>query len=289
MNLSSFLLFQLTHSLDLVAFGDWGCEGAIARESSALINTYLTKTNPDGVCLLGDNFYPDGIDPSQGLSDYRFQFFSKSLARNLDQVPFYTVLGNHDIQQGRDSWLAQLAYSTVQPNWVMPALNYFKRLDANTCVWFLDTCSGTITSGAFEWLSGSLATEADSCTWRIIASHYPLISKGRYRKSRKVMGIRYQLLPVINKHSIDLYISGHDHNSQVLTDKDMPGCKFVIVGAICELVSVENSDSTHGTLEWGSDEVHPVVAQLTISQTELQYSFIHLGVNTVIYQGVIDT
>jgi hypothetical protein len=165
----------------------------------------------------------------------------------------------------------------------MPALNHFKRLDANTCVWFLDSAGGKITL-ALAWLAGSLASE--SCSWRIIASHYPLISKGRYSRNRKVMGIRAQLLPLINKHSIDLYISGHDHNSQVLTDKDMPGCKFIIVGAICELVP---TDSTLGMLEWGSDEVYPVVARLTIiSQTELQYSFVHPGANTVIYQGVVD-
>jgi hypothetical protein len=148
MRLSAFILFHLTHSLDLVAFGDWGCDGAIARESLAQINTYITKTNPDGVCLLGDNFCPDGIDPLQGLSDSRIQFFSKSLARNLDHVPFYTVLGNHDVQQGKDSWMAQLEYSTIPPNWVMPALNHFKRLDANTCVWFLDSAGGKITSVA---------------------------------------------------------------------------------------------------------------------------------------------
>jgi hypothetical protein len=277
--------------LELVAFGDWGRTGKTAVTNLANINTYLHQTMAEGVMLLGDNFYPNGIDPELGYVDPRFDIFPDVLAEGLDDVPFYTILGNHDIRQGPNSWGAQLDFGNIQRNWVMPSRNYFIRLEHKTCVWFIDTSEGRV--NAMNWLTESLAIETNNCSWKLFASHYPLVTKGQYRRDRSVQYIRSQLLPLINMYSIHLHISGHDHNSQLLKDVEMPGCKFFVVGAICDIIPnslTPGGKPSNGTLVWGSDREQPVVARFTISRDRIEYAFVRVSASkhTVLREGRVN-
>ena len=47
--------------------------------------------------------------------------------------------------------------------------------------------------------------------WKIVFAHYPCYSGGL---CDGFSSIRHSLLPIISKHNVDLYITGHDHNMQ---------------------------------------------------------------------------
>ena len=117
-------LFSLP-SLHLVAFGDWGNRHNIKPIKS--INSYLCDQQQqeiDSVLLLGDNFYSNGIDPKLGFKDPRFDMFKKTLAKNL-QFPFYPILGNHDILNGKEGTQFQLDYGRIESRWKMKSDSSF--------------------------------------------------------------------------------------------------------------------------------------------------------------------
>jgi tartrate-resistant acid phosphatase type 5 len=285
---------------EFVAFGDWGGRGDTAQESVEKINKYIGSTSIDTVFLLGDNFYPHGIDPLLGVADPRFDLFAEHLAKGLDRVQFYTVLGNHDLKNGEASWRAQLEYSFVRPNWILPDRSHFQRfMDGGVCVWFIDTSEGIVAEETMGWLESTLSTESSSCLWKFFATHFPLVTKGTHRSSRQVLRLRTQLTRLINRYSIDLYISGHDHNTQLLRDPKIPGCQFILVGAVCDLV--KSSLTPHptrvhyGDLVWGDDMIQPVVVRVSVTPDRVHYQFVQVKSqkhgndrSIVLYEGVVE-
>ena len=65
--------------------------------------------------------------------------------------------------------------------------------------------------------------------WKVVISHYPCHSAGGYPG---VASIRESVLPILKKHSVDFYITGHDHNQQHWVEKEnTDGVEHVITGA----------------------------------------------------------
>ncbi|MEM6415295.1 MAG: metallophosphoesterase family protein [Pseudomonadota bacterium] len=57
-----------------------------------------------------------------------------------------------------------------------------------------------------QWLDTALA--ASDAKWKIVTMHHPVFSSGADRDSPEK---RAAFLPIINKHSVDLVLQGHDH------------------------------------------------------------------------------
>jgi hypothetical protein len=189
---------SLPHTL--VAFGDLGHAENV--DLLDRINHYLDKV--DGVFLLGDNFYPSGICPELGLDDPQFALFSDHLATNLS-VPFFVVLGNHDYMQNGQS--AEIEYK--HPLWVIDDGPYFVQFpftdEWNACVWFVDSIH--FTPSSVQGLSSSISDESPRCVWKILATHYPVITAGVYKDDATVGDFREKiscdsilLFPVTNIH-----------------------------------------------------------------------------------------
>lgn len=83
---------------------------------------------------VGDNFYWSGVKQRCGTSKAdadtvrRFQMGWKDIYGSFAEVPWLSVLGNHDYggYEFTHGWDAQIAYSFMDKNWVMPA-RYFSR------------------------------------------------------------------------------------------------------------------------------------------------------------------
>lgn len=261
------LLFGSVWSSTLFGFGDWGCHWGKPQldQINACIQQHdeATEATP-GVLLLGDNFYPDGINPALGYADPQWRLFTHHLSRDISHIPFFSILGNHDIMRDHSAEL-QMLYSTVESNWIMPDRNYFQPMGHGACVWFIDTSVGRVTPSTLTWLERSLEQQSRSCKWRIFATHYPAATCGVYHSSKKPPAIRTALRPFILDYGIQLYISGHDHNTQVLTVEDTPGCLFVIVGAVCDINpnSVRAEQCKSGTrLHWSDARHQPVISKI---------------------------
>ncbi|NBO24993.1 MAG: hypothetical protein EBU93_07175, partial [Chlamydiae bacterium] len=78
------------------------------------------------------------------------------------------------------------------------------------------------------------AISSSSSRWKIICGHYPVFSQGVHSKSKKTSQI---ILALIRQYKIDVYFSGHDHNSEVF-EYFIPDirhkCLFVVSGGMAE-------------------------------------------------------
>ena len=64
------------------------------------------------------------------------------------------------------------------------------------------------------WLEADLA--ATNQTWTIVACHFPLYCDGNYNSdtNEPLKLLREELIPVLDRFGVDLYVAGHDHTYQ---------------------------------------------------------------------------
>jgi hypothetical protein len=278
-----------TPDMRFVAFGDWGRNSPAGRAMARTINGFITVHNPTAVWLLGDNFYPAGIDPRLGVNDPMFSLFTHGIAADLANTPFCAVLGNHDVEDQNGQF--QVEFSKSQQNWIMPENSHFKKFNNTVCVWFIDT-SGLrgIPADTERWLVDSLETESKNCVWKIFATHVPFISQGVYHNDITLALIRAALGKYITRFGIHMFVSGHDHSSQVLRHSAFPNCVFVVAGKTYDSYQYDRwAEENKERLVWGNNRNSPVVMQLEVFRDRMEYAFVSLGRwrQTELYRDVI--
>jgi hypothetical protein len=207
------------------AFGDWGDDTASMTQISARL-----KAEPKPkffVGLLGDNFYPDG---AHGLSDPRWSRLFKKFSSVSSK--FLVALGNHDhiLPASVD---AQVAYSKMDPKWVLPARYYVEHMYLGT---EMDMCVIVLDTHVFDdvqkaWFEQELISCQSRKTFRIVLTHYPLLTVGVYVDSETVAALRSILLPLIDQYDVHAYLSGHEHQMQVFEHR---GTHYIISGATAQ-------------------------------------------------------
>jgi tartrate-resistant acid phosphatase type 5 len=213
-------------SIRFIAFGDQGTWLRGSRDpqeqvAAAIADYARTHGAIDFGVVLGDNFYESGV---RSVNDSRWRSDWESVYGRL-KFPFYAVLGNHDY---RGSALAQILYTEHSPSksWIMPARYYSFR--AGPAEFFgVDTVA--LVRGdpkQLDWLRSTL--ERSSARWKIVFGHHPFASGGSHGDDRDVRRLRQILLPMLQKHSVGLYLAGHDHNMQLL---EVDSLSTVVVGS----------------------------------------------------------
>lgn len=249
--------------MSVVAFGDWG---DLTEELALSMNRFHEVFVPrsDAVFLLGDNFYPHGIDSKLGVRDPKFRLFRDIVARDA-VCPFYVILGNHDRDGNVD---AQVAYSAVHPKWNMPAFYYFQSFTLETgariCTWFLDT---TLAGEAqAHWFNSSISHHKASCRWLLVSGHHPVFTAGEYHSSKRM---QEWILSILEEHDVDIYMSGHEHQSQVL---QKPGrhTTYLVSGAVADMR--HKPLHKHKFLKFG-DQKSPALLSLVITDEFIGYTF----------------
>jgi len=283
-----------------IAFGDWGHQGGISILD--LIHAFIkgqceaSTEELEGIFLLGDNFYPVGISPALGVDDPQFDLFSEHLAGHdlPDNIVFFSVLGNHDyLQNGQQ---AQIEYSKINPQWVMQSRTYMVEFpigpsesnDDLLCMWFVDSIS--FSDHDKEDLEISMIS-AKNCRWRIILTHYPVITAGTYRDDSTVSHFRQKIQSLLG--SVDFVIAGHEHSAQSLT-MDGLKCRFLIAGSPVDirLGSVTQNLASQpiivgGQLEWFNDSNNGIVLKLIVTRDSFEYKFVQIYDNSVVHSGTV--
>jgi tartrate-resistant acid phosphatase type 5 len=269
-------------SVQIVAFGDFGANTNGLRKTMDMYHKNFP--NPDLVFLLGDNLYSHISKPSQ------FSIFFDQVARK-STAPHYAILGNYDYSHNVVQ--VQLDMNSYDKRWNMPSRYYFKKFERDTfsiCAWFIDT--ETINRrdnenpdlAQLKWLDNSIMSEKNGCTWTIVSGHIP----GFVQASGPNMGafqIHRRLQPILDKHNVDIYLTGHHHNIQHLTK---PGVKthFFIAGKTSQDNHGTPRQAKLGNLVFGSDS-EPAILVLDVSANRIHYAF-HGGVSRqTIHSGVI--
>ena len=219
-------------TLRWVAVGDIGHLNSSSNDIAAAIGTTCARLGCDFGILLGDNLYPRGM---QKDDDPRMhQLFSKLYAPI--GIPFYAVLGNHD-DNPLDPATArrEVEFSSYAPLFRMPGRMYafatdsaeFVAFDTPRIFWFGGDAHAT-------WIRGGDRRKP----WRVAFGHHPFRSNGPHGNAGAYEGWRH--IPYLSGNSLetffkqhlcgefDLYLSGHDHNQQLI---EHCGLTLVVTGA----------------------------------------------------------
>lgn len=212
-------------SINFLVVGDWGRNGEFHQKDVAQqMGREATKNNSHFVVSMGDNFYPDGVSSTTD-PQWNKSFEDIYTAYSLN-IPWYTAFGNHDY---RGSIQAQLDYSNVSRRWRTTERYYsfeksipnspekvlFIVIDTNPFDETLSRKSHTDLikqdkNAQLAWLENTLSKT--NANWKIVIGHHPLYTTGVRRD--KMLDVRTAFLPIFEKHKVNAYFAGHEHDLQ---------------------------------------------------------------------------
>jgi len=158
----------------------------------------------DFVLLMGDSFIQQGVS---GLDDP--QFTTKFENMYPHQMPFYAVLGNHDL---RNAWHSLIDYTAVSSRWRMPETDY-------------DFAAGPMHLFAVNTTSSVRSLwplfRKVKAPWKIAFGHHPAYSSGRHGH------MTWLERWVMRQTGVEVFFSGHNH---VLEHLEVNGFTQVVSG-----------------------------------------------------------
>ena len=184
-----------------LAFGDFGEGNEPQRRTAAAMVAYHGGHPFDFGITLGDNFYPSGIS---SVADPRWKSQFEDLYGPMG-IRFYATLGNHDYYDVA-SPATEVAYSKSSPDWRLES-PYYTFVAGPVQFFAIDTVC--LSQVQLDWLTRELA--ASRAHWKLVYGHYPIFSA-----TEEDPEMIEKLLPVLKRGGVDVYLSGHHHNLQVL-------------------------------------------------------------------------
>lgn len=278
---------NLVGRITFFAIGDQG-GGSVPqwRVAEAMEKRAEQDKDLDFVILLGDNFYikePLTIDSPYWSS----RFENVYSGEYLNTVPFYAVLGNHDYREedaenengmsrGKSApspsmtkatnTEVQIEYSQKHlgsNRWRMPAHYYSKDFGAEAGrpilrIVFLDTnLDKAGLSREAEFIKEQFAASPIAPLWKIAVGHHPLNTYGKHHGENAENAAI--LLAAMREANVDIYISGHEHNEQVIVREGEP-YQFIsgaggksVVPVRTQATDLKYSNATYGFLEMQVD------------------------------------
>ena len=232
--------------------GDWGTGD---RNQIGVANQMFAahqRTPFDFVISAGDNIYPNG---SGRYFDRNFEQPFANLLK--DRVNFYAVLGNHDVDAGRQD---QCQYALFN----MGGHNYYKieRGDGQAEFFMLD--SNDFGANQASWLESSLRNSR--AKWKIAVFHHPIYSSGKRHGS--VSGLRTRLEPLFTRYGVNIAISGHDHIYERI--KPQQGIQYFVSGAAGKVRRGDVNKGSGLTAASFDDDNHFMVFEVGDDQTSFQ-------------------
>lgn len=233
-------------TINFFALGDQG-SGEIKQWEVARAMEKLAETQRDldFVVLMGDNFYVKNeltLDSPDWMSKFEHVYAGKY----LNAAPFYAVLGNHDYgksdgaeddeshsskkhAKAKQNPEVQLEYASKHMGsnrWRMPAHYYsadFGSVQGQILLRmvFLDTNlpHDELLKEA-DFIRKQFSASSGKTVWKIVVAHHPVRTYGKH--FGEMQEIEETLLPALKDTHVDLYLSGHDHNQQVIAGDGEP-------------------------------------------------------------------
>lgn len=248
----------------VILLGDTGRDNAGQRAVADAIAQTCSSAECDSVFLLGDNVYDRGIkDPRDPLMDRMFRKYYEAL-----KIPFQVVLGNHDNGRWSNDWergRAQVLYGKLNSQFVLPSEYYWfetaemvvMALDTSRLMWNKDHAPQA------KMLEEAYLRSQQTGKWFLVMGHHPYISNGHHGNAGKYDGVSFfgpvsgsDLKKFLDRNVCGkavMYLSGHDHNLQIL-DARQKGCDMiqVVSGTGSSVEGWKGKNQLHfGALELG--------------------------------------
>ncbi len=257
--------------LNFFIIGDWGTGGKLPRLVGSAMGEKYKVDGAIAVLNVGDNFYPSGVE---SVTDPQWTSkFEEVYPASLLPIPFYSTLGNHDWiknEQAQVDYTGRKLADGSITRWKMP--DYYWTTTHTSQDGFtlrlimIDT--QILTSGTpsrrkahMDWLDSVLALPG--ADWKVVVGHIPPYANGMHGNSA---GMIRNVKPLFEKHHVDAYISGHEHDVQVM--KPVNGVNYIIVG---------NGSSIRDT-RWGDNTL--------AAMSELGFGWVQFGRNEMLLQIV---
>ncbi len=199
--------------LRFAILGDWGTGDGDGYSLARQMCDTHRRSAFDFVIGAGDNIYPNGNG----------KYFSKNFEQPFagllnDRISFHTVLGNHDVTDGRQD---QCQY----PLFNMGGHCYYKMSKGDGLVDFFMLDSTDYDNAQAAWFEEAL--RASTAKWKITVFHHPIYSSGK--KHGSDMGLRRKIEPLLTKYKVNAVFSGHDHIYERTTLQT--GVQYFVTGA----------------------------------------------------------
>lgn len=208
-------------SLSFLLLGDQGTGNLRQWQVADGMHLEAARSPVDAVFLMGDSFYPHGVT---SVDDWQWRYKFENVYREaLSQTPFFATFGNHDYY-GSETPLIEYATDNIgSGRWQFPARDYLTVLGGTpnaplVRVAFIDT--GLVLRDANNAVrSLDRLLSGPKARWTVLVTHKPLTSGNSFDHRP---GARALWLEVLNRHQVNLIISGHDHNMQFISPEDAP-------------------------------------------------------------------
>ncbi|WP_353226559.1 tartrate-resistant acid phosphatase type 5 family protein [Novosphingobium sp.] len=240
---------------NFLVVGDWGRDGAQhQRDVAVQMGRAAATLDSRFVLSVGDNFYDNGVasttDP-QWQTSFEHIYTDPAL-----MVPWQVMLGNHDY---RGNPQAQVDYTATSKRWRMPSRYRVVRsaesgmagldlfvIDTSPLVHgYRDKVDSTIArnvatqdvAAQLAWLDRELG--ASTAPWKIVTGHHTIRSGGSgHGDTPELVAL---VKPLLEKHGVQMYINGHDHDLQHIVDNRV---HYLGVGAGSEVRPVKTVSGT---------------------------------------------
>jgi hypothetical protein len=241
--------------VSLLAVGDAGSRHALPwlREGQRSVARGMAiedrRLPVDALVLLGDLFYPRGIERSELVERVRenvvlpyCRFADLGGPRSLEvagacdapeelrhPVPIFAVPGNHDYKSPESPDLERNAIPEFLPNWRMAdSVAATVELGSGVSLVLVDTPAAT-RSGEFAAVRQALRRARGP--WRIVAAHLPVATGD----AKADLEWRSDTPPLehfsLRDAPVHLYLAGHRHNLQVIEGRSPGPALHVIAGS----------------------------------------------------------
>ncbi|ORY47058.1 Metallo-dependent phosphatase [Rhizoclosmatium globosum] len=199
------------------------------------MNAWAKKHTSSAIISVGDNFYAGNTkyEGAATSNDPKFKTFWKNVYTGdaVRKLPWWNVLGNHDWETV-GSYANEIKYK--DPLWMLPDFFYAKRVVVSAGVYatfvFIETdylvygeqgenaamasnfkrqgwsSKAETNKKQLAWIENTIS-KANNDAYIIVVGHHPT-----YSCAKDVSSDMKDLLDIINKWNVNLYVNGHSHN-----------------------------------------------------------------------------
>ena len=243
----------------------------------------------------GDNRYPYSNSAFDQVI-YRYLYRTFNLP-GLSHKPWYLVLGNHDC---REDPSYEVDANNLYPAWNMPSpyFNFSVNVDQGKVGFvFMDGCNlykeNRITQKdkqQLDWADETLNyyNSNPEYLWKIVNIHMPVFSASDHGDNQN---LKKYLYPILQKHSVDVVLSGHEHCMEHLASQNStltpkPKCRGSKITT--EYLKSKNSTSwtkgqaIHQVVQGaGGKELYKLCPTKVTSMAQLYFGYCNYGFSQV--------